>query len=158
MKYFVNRRHASRRNLSKSATSRLHSTKSLDPINITVKMKLALFALFAGSAAAFAPAQTGVRSFWLCVWIWVESGDDGLKSVWLMSRSFSRRYQASMMQSCERDVTIRKIIMEMINAGFSGLGSRMNTVSCKRPYLIFLCISFNLIDSCSKFHSAPAPP
>ena len=70
MKYFVNRRHTRRaaRNLSKSwhrrwpIDLRLHSTKSLDPINNTVKMKLALFALFAGSAAAFAPAQTGVRS------------------------------------------------------------------------------------------------
>jgi len=28
-----------------------------------VKMKLTLFALFAGSAAAFAPAQTGVRFY-----------------------------------------------------------------------------------------------
>ena len=70
MKYFVNRRHASHRNLSKSGAGdgrskpqRCIQPNPLDPINNTVKMKLALFALFAGSAAAFAPAQTGVRSF-----------------------------------------------------------------------------------------------
>ena len=43
----------------------------------TVKMKLALFALFAGSAAAFAPAQTGVRFF---------SGTSSAVLVWLKER------------------------------------------------------------------------
>ena len=68
IKYFT--KHAPRVNLSKLSRGRCDAwlaSRNLKvafnpPINNTVKMKLALFALFAGSAAAFAPAQTGVSS------------------------------------------------------------------------------------------------
>lgn len=88
MKYFVNRRHTRR-----TATSRKSALRRW-PIDLkvafnqiprsyfsnTVKMKLALFALFAGSAAAFAPAQTGVRSLSAVFGFGLKVATDGLKS------------------------------------------------------------------------------